>query len=465
MRSLFLAKRVAPDAVKAPVATTESHILTESYHVGCGLRHAGPMPSIRSEPWLAACAVVVVGQYAWVGLTSDLSDVGISTYGKIAWNLHQSLLYSSDGEHLTYRRPPLYPLLLWASVALGQSSWETIARVLQACLGLGSLFLVHHIATTVFRDRRAVAIAVGLYAADWALHMEQLSQRDTVLIEFLTLLFVAVGLRAGDSRRGACFAAAIAGLAFLTRPTGIVLLPALLLALGLTRLAWRERCVRIGLCVLVFQLLLLPWQAFHVAGFGSFSFGFPTNGGMNLFKGNAPLGTAVYPAVDPDRVDDEIRTLTAGMTQHEKDAYLRDRAVEEILSEPDDFVARAIEKTFYFFSPHEVPFGKGTVVADGAGGVRVDAYRVEQGTKALLLFPLAFVVLPLGCLGLAAALRRPGEARRFGSMALAVVLGTLAISAVTFAQLRFRLPVVGLLCIAAGFALARIFPPREDGSP
>jgi hypothetical protein len=86
---------------------------------------------------------------------------------------------------------------------------------------------------------------------------------------------------------------------------------------------------------------------------------------------------------------------------------------------------------------------------------------VVQGTKALIVFPIAFIVLPLGCLGFAESIRRRDDPRRFGLLSVPIVLGYVLICALTFAQLRFRMPLVGLFCISTGFALGRIFAPRD----
>ncbi len=419
------------------------------------------LQTARREPLLLVCVGVLLFQYAMVGLTTDFAETGSSTFGDIARNLSESAFYSVDGATWSYWRPPLYPILLSGVITIGSEYWEALARIVQAVFGLGSLFLVHRLSLAVFRERRVASIAVCLYAANFALHKEQLAQRDTVVIEFLTLLFAMMTLRCADSRRHALIAALAAGLAFLSRPTGLFLLPALVLVLALSELSAKRRILRIAICVAVFELVLLPWQVYHVAAFGSFSPGTPTNGGVNLFKGNSELVASIYPALDPDDADAFIVPLTAGLDEHSGDAFLRARALEAIEVRPGAFLRRVLEKTFYFFTPLEVPFGKGAVVPDGEGGLAVNDFRVDQGLKALLLFPLAFVVLPLGCLGFIESIRRRGNPRRFGLLTIAIVAGYVLIYALTFAQLRFRMPLAGLFCISAGFVLARIFAPRD----
>jgi 4-amino-4-deoxy-L-arabinose transferase-like glycosyltransferase len=409
-----------------------------------------------------ACLLLLLLQYGIFSLVSSFAKTGSHTFGAIAHQLYGSLSYSLSAGEPTRFRPPAYPMLLAAAVAISPDHWGIVARLLQAAIGVVSLLLVDRIAWNVFSDRRICLVGLLLYTADVALHKDQLAQRETVLIEFLTLLFVACAVEARTSRRRAA-AAAVAGLAFLTRPTGLPLLLALLTLVIVDVPRLRAKLAASLLCVGVFAAVLLPWHLYQLRTFGTFSFA-DSNGGVNLFKGNSRLVAPIYPAVDVDEADPYVGALLGGQTELAGDAMLRRRAVEEILADPGAFALRSIQKILLFFSPVEVPFGRGSVSPNDEGMLVVDGYRARLDWKAMLHFPLAFVVLPLGLLAMARSLRRGGTPARWGVLCCVIIAATVALYAVTFAQLRYRLPFDGLFCVGAACILCEIFRGRTRTS-
>jgi 4-amino-4-deoxy-L-arabinose transferase-like glycosyltransferase len=409
---------------------------------------------------LAACLLLLLVQYGIFSLGPPFATTGSHTFGAIAHQLYGSLSYSLGGGEPTRFRPPAYPMLLAAAVAMAPDQWGVAARLLQAAIGVASLLLVDRIAWKVFSDRRISAVALLLYTADVALHKEQLAQRETVLIEFLTLLFVACSVEAMTSRRGAA-AAALAGLAFLTRPVGLSLLLALLTLVLVEVPRLRAKLAASLLCIGVFGAVLLPWQLYQLHAFGTLSFA-DSNGGVNLFKGNSPLVAPIYPAVDVDEADPYVGALLAGQTEIEGGAMLGRRAAADILADPGAFALRSIQKILLFFSPVEVPFGDGRVSPNAEGVLVVDGYRVRLDWKAVLHFPLAFVVLPLGLLAMARSPRRGGRPARWGVLCGVIIAATVALYAVTFVQLRYRLPLHGLFCVGAASILCEIFRGAEE---
>jgi hypothetical protein len=415
---------------------------------------------------LAACLLLVLLQYGTFALGVPFADTGSHTFGAIAHELHGSRSYSLGGGEPTRFRPPAYPMLLAAAVALSPDHWGIAARLLQAALGVASLLLVDRLAWRVFSDRRICAVAVLLYTADVALHKDQLAQRETGLIELVTLLFVACAVEAIASRRRAA-AAALAGLAFLTRPSGLALLLALLTLVLIDVPRPRAKLAAALLCVGVFAAVLLPWQLYQLRAFGTVSLA-DSNGGVNVFKGSSRLVAPISPAVDPDEADPYIAALLAGHTEIEGDALLRRRVVQDILAEPGAFAERSLQKVLLFFSPVEVPFGHGRVSTDADGVLVVDGYRVRQDWKAVLQFPFAFVVLPLGLLAMVRSLRSGGRPARWGVLCCVIIAATVVLYAVTFVQLRYRLPLHGLFCVGAACILGEIFggaAVRPGGPP
>jgi hypothetical protein len=178
---------------------------------------------------------------------------------------------------------------------------------------------------------------------------------------------------------------------------------------------------------------------------------------VNLFKGNSRLVVPIYPAVDVDEADAYVSALLGRQTELARHAMLRRRALEDILADPGAFALRSIQKVLLFFSPVEVPFGRGRVSPDADGVLVVDGYRVRLDWKAMLHFPLAFLVLPLGLLAMVRSLRSGGRPARWGLLCCVIIAATVALYAVTFAQLRYRLPLHGLFCVGAACILCEIF--------
>ena len=318
--------------------------------------------SIRHKPLLAAVFIVAV-QYTYLFITVDFANSGANSYGVISEHLFQSQIYSLDGEHPTFSRPPLYPFLLMLTRMVSAAEWSVLAISVQALLGLGSLVLVYATARRVFAEQSTSHIAVLLYALHLTLHKEQLIQRETALFEFLILAFVFLIVTTKVPLTRVITTAILAGLAFLTRPTGFWLFPILLAYITLYPEFHIKEKIKLGVLALIaFEAILLPWQIYHFRNFGEFSFATSSNAGVNIFKGNARILGDIYPAIDVDQADDFIDSLLAErelVGERERNRYLTEQGVADIVADPAGFLQRFVQKSIYFFSPIEIPFGRG----------------------------------------------------------------------------------------------------------
>ncbi len=414
---------------------------------------------MRHKPLLAAVFIVAV-QYTFLFITVDFANSGANSYGAISEHLFQSQTYSLDGEHPTFSRPPLYPFLLMLTRMVSAAEWSVLAMSVQALLGLGSLVLVYATARRVFAEQSTSHIAVLLYALHLTLHKEQLIQRETALFEFLMLAFVflIVTLRAPLTR--VVTTAILAGLAFLTRPTGFWLFPILLAYILLYPEFHIKEKLKLGVLALIaFEAILLPWQIYHFKNFGEFSFATSSNAGVNIFKGNARVLGDIYPAIDVDLADDFIDSLLAErelVGERERNRYLTEQGVAGIVADPGGFLQRFLQKSIYFFSPVEIPFGRGEVAMGNEGRLTVANYRIGFGVRNFAHFVVSMIIVPLGFIGFYQAITSKGMPTIWASISLVIILSTMITYAMFFVLLRYRLPLDGLFCIAAAFVLSNI---------
>jgi 4-amino-4-deoxy-L-arabinose transferase-like glycosyltransferase len=398
-----------------------------------------------------------------------LAAYASESYGLIAGNLVRSGLYSLDGVHPTAIRPPAYPLLLAGAMALGGSGWPVLVLALQAAMAAGCVALTAVLAQRLFRDPGAATLAAALVAANAWLVGEFLGPRETGLYTLLTLLYALTVISAPRTLLLPLALGALTGLAMLTRPSGIVLLPVSLVLLAwIARAAPRRMVLWCGSFVLAAGLLLLPWQAYLHRSFDRLALTGTSTSGMNLFKGNHPVMGEVWGLADVDRADPLIVELLAkeGLDwrrdQWRADDRLGELARASITEDPARFLRRAAQKGVAFLSPLPLPLAEGGRVQLEDGRLVTTAASSIAGSPRSLY--LGFV-LSLGFLGVVTALLGP-RLRLWGLCVAGLVLGTAAVYAVGFPESRFRMPLEPLLAVAAAGLVVELLArsaSRPDG--
>lgn len=165
--------------------------------------------------------------------------------------------------------PPLFTLLLSASSVVGGTSL-TAHRIVACVIGAAAVVAIG------FLGRRLGGRGVGLAAAAiaalypnlWILDGGLFSEGLAVLLVTVALL-LAYRLREAPTPLSAIGLGAVIGLAALTRPETVLLIPLLAapVLLRLAGVAWSHRLVLLGLSVLIFGLVLAPWIVRNVTGF------------------------------------------------------------------------------------------------------------------------------------------------------------------------------------------------------
>ena len=166
-------------------------------------------------------------------------------------------LARGGGLDLQLHRTPGYPLLLAGTIWLLGEDLQAIAFV-QHVAGVLTAVLAYLIGRRVY-GRLAGLLAGLLVALSGPLLIHEHSLMAETLFTFLvSLAFWALVRGPGGAGWLALGSGAALGLAFLTRPVGLVVLPALWLAVLLRPSAWRRRLAGMGLVAVGFVGVAAP---------------------------------------------------------------------------------------------------------------------------------------------------------------------------------------------------------------
>ncbi len=223
-----------------------------------------------------------------------------------------AMTFVETGTFSTASRPPLYPVFLAAIIRVAGKNWLWPAILAQSGLSLICGTMLVWFCVRCLRNPLAAWLMALLYASHIHLNIENLAQRETVLFCVLFVLLLFALYRARGSR-GYAATGAIAGLLYLTRPTGTVVLAMLMLIL---LYQWRRipprKLVGAGASLLLaFFVVTLPWNLLVLRNFGDVRLLPSSTNGENLFKGNTPALDGIYPYVDVDLYNPWIADFTA----------------------------------------------------------------------------------------------------------------------------------------------------------
>ncbi|MFN2383272.1 MAG: glycosyltransferase family 39 protein [Gemmatimonadota bacterium] len=422
---------------------------------------------------LAAIQLIHAAVY-FLGHDPAVRFQGSISYLEIAQNLvhHgryalETYLYPRDPTLWTALRPPLYPLLLVPAVwALGDA-WHWGGIGLHLVLGWLTGWLLVRLALHVSGDRRAGLAALALYATHLFFQHEILSLRETILFTALLLGFYAVLLPGPRTVTAWGALGGLAGLAYLTRPTGLVLL-AVLAAAWVWEHRGRPRPERVrhaAAAGIVLLAVTLPWQVTVYRHLGRHFFPASMSGQV-LYYGNNADTYRYYPWVSVEKYAPWITaTLIArGVDLRDEaavDHVLRGAALDYITAHPVRFLLSAPVKVGALYAPVPVELGTGRLVAEG-DRLRLTGFRVPWTDAAFLVLIVHTLAVWLGVF---LTLRAWGEAdlrrRRLIGYAVAFLVPFTLLHAVTFGETRFRLHADMLLLILAAVGYGDAWRRRD----
>lgn len=389
-------------------------------------------------------ALVLRGGWVGVGWArhgATLTYPDETLHWEIARNLiTHGALATDDGRYAA--RMPLYPLYLAAFAGLGDLG-VLLARIGQALIGaLGALIVAWWARRAL--GARAAWLAGGLAAIDpYGVFFCNLLLTE-VLFTTLALGFAASAWRLIQPDEGArkatgwlIAAGALSSACLLTRPSCALWLPVVWLLIGLGAAHWRHGLTRLAICAGVTALLLLPWGLRNRAVLGHFAW-LSANGGVTL-----------YDALGPQARGDSDQSFLAQMPQLERmgeverDRRLRDLALAEVRKDPARVARLAWTKFLRTWNPFP----------------NVSAYA--SGLVAWVSAVFTIAVLALAAVGL----WRPRRLARLHLIVWSPVVYFTLLHSVYIGSLRYRVPVMPFVEIAAGAAVASSSSSRAGEPP
>ncbi len=385
----------------------------------------------RWLPWAIFLAAIAVRLAYVLNLGPEPRFHDENTY----WQVARRFL---NGQGITFDtglqvcRAPVYPLLLAASQRFFHDSLVPI-RITQALLGALTCVLIYLLARGL--SGYVCGAAAGAIAAVYPFFVFYTGTAlSETLFTFELVLWVLLMRRL--LHRPSWWAALLAGLTFgvavLTRPSAMLMLPAAL-PLYFIGEPHRRRQARCWLLLAAaFAAVMAPWVWRNYRITGKFV---PTTlqVGASLYESNAPDADG-GPAMDRIKWPEGIKD----MSEYERDRYLLRKAVEVIRSDWARFGRLTLHRAKRFWN-----------LVPNYEGYRALHYRV---LSAMFVGPI-FV---LGLIGLLVAPRRPRELL----LLLLPVAYFAALHSVFVGSTRYRTPIMSLVIVFAGHALATNYHAR-----
>jgi tetratricopeptide (TPR) repeat protein len=431
-----------------------------SKHAGAqGVRPGAPAPERSGHALIAIAAAALLLRMALLwqlhghpllqpgfGLDTDL-------YVGLARRLAGGDLLLAPG---AYPAAPLYIYFLGGVFALTGGSLLA-ARLVQALLGALAVWLVGDAARRIFGPS-AAPLAAGLAAICGPFAFNEILILQSALDPVMTALALWALAHAIDrsSLRSWCLAGLAMAALGLNRPNALLCLDAVVLGL----VAWRRRAgLRPALAfTLGSALAIAPVTVRNASVTGEFVL-VTAHGGFNFFVGNNPDADGTYRSVagvtpSSVRQQDDARAvaekaLGRSLSDGEVSSYFYGRAWDWIRSSPADALALGLRKLRYVFSADEISLNYSYAY-----------YRGDESTVLRAMPVGAWVLLPLGLVGLAICSRR-GEYWIWASFVPVYALSV----AIFFVAERYRVPMLVPLAMAAGGLVARLRNARSGATP
>lgn len=422
-------------------------------------RHSGgpgghPQPRRRTL-WLVlglALAVRLAFLALAIGDEGQLTTIAdADEYTALAHDLGQGY-GDSDGALFDagLRRPPLYPVVLWAALAIGGNSLVA-AMVPFVLLSVATVFLTHQLALERFGPRPAIWAAL-LLAVDPISIVWSTYPQPEVLFGFLLTAAVLLLVRAVDRRSLplAALGGVLVGASALARPISLYLSP--LLALIVLALVWRPRprAVAMAAAVLIPAVALTgSWILRNDATSGVPVFSTIEGKNLLFFRAAGTLaeseGISIAKARARLRTEQERRSPPTD-NEAERSKVQREIAVEVIRDHPLGYPPMALKGAGRLL----IGPGRAALVNRVTGSD--DGGRVGDGLT-VAAWALLLVTFGITVVGTVVCLRRPV---RTWVLPLLVAVYLVVASAGADAYSRFRYPVMPFIAMLGGLGAAAL---------
>jgi Dolichyl-phosphate-mannose-protein mannosyltransferase len=332
-------------------------------------------------------------------------------------------------------RAPLYPFFLAGTFALSGGS-VALAHVLGCLLGTLSVYLTYLLTRQVWNDVKSAIFSAGIVALHPSLVIySTLLLTETLYIVLLLGLFLAaVRFLRLPLLPNAALLGIAGGLASLTRPVAFGFFP---VVLGLLYWLSGGRTMR-GLAVAAgfFLLVLAPWTIRNAVVLGELV-PVATGGGSSLLTGNNPYATGTW-RVEPgfdEWFDRSARSQgvadPVSLSETERSSVSARMALNFIRSDPARALWLALKKSHVFW-------------------IYPISHTDSDTTVQTIAMAGDVALLSLVAVGIAAA----GGRGRTLALFLAAGLYFWLLQAVLHSEARFRLPLLPLGAVVAGYGCA-----------
>jgi tetratricopeptide (TPR) repeat protein len=413
-------------------------------------------------------ALIVRLVYLWDSCdnpTFFLPIVDSITYHEIAKSLAQGGPITKE----FFWQQFFYPVFL-SIVYFFSNSSILCAKLIQILLGCFTAVLTWRLGQKIFGKTAAIlaGFIVALYGPLVFFDAELL---DTGWAAFWSVVLVLLFLNVAETKKlRHCLAFGFcAGLSVLTRPNFIPFLAAgglWLIVIWLKgHLGTKRILLNLAAITAAFLLFTLPVASLNKHITGRFSF-LPATGGLNFYKGNNPdiTGVGIRPGLKWEKL--AYLSYEAGMEDiNSQQRFFYAKAFDYIRTHPLTFIEYMCVKTAEFFSSREMP-GNIDIYLFGRWSAVLSVLVFKVGKFGFPFGPL----LPLALVGLfcnwpvfasvSASLCRDKSLRRGQRKTpILIVLFLVLYSAsviIIHIESRYRLPIVPIMAILAGAALATI---------
>jgi 4-amino-4-deoxy-L-arabinose transferase-like glycosyltransferase len=369
-------------------------------------------------------------------------------YDRLALSLVSGQGYRDSAGQLTARRPPFYSFFLASIYSVAGHNYQTV-RMVQAVLSTATVLLIAIWTWILFGGWSGCLAAsiAAVYPAFYAFYYGCSALLTETLYTFLLsgALVTLYAYLVSPAWFYAVLSGILWGLAILTRPIPLALLPFLpflFMILGYPL----GRVFQYHFIAWSFILLILaPWIVRNYLVFGTFV-PVATMGGSQFYSSNHPdsdgfgdalLREVIYP--------EEERLAALGMSESQRSKYFYQKGVDFILSQPQRAFQLFLRKVFLYLDPI------------------ITLYQFKPPKKIL---NWGYISVLLGSLaGCLLALRDAGLRRSVFSLIL--IFGSfLMIYALWHPGERYRFPTEPLLIVMTSFALCSVgcfFPSPHRG--
>lgn len=415
----------------------------------------------------AAYLVLTIGLLA----SGRLDPTDVSLYAH-----HAALLFGETPERASEAgfvafRTPLYSILLGLLKLLTGSAFLRVALIVNVLMLIAAYRLAIRVMEEVSGRVRPWLYPGILFANVWML-LEVWVVRETILYTLLLVSCVYVATVRRSSRTFGLELGAVAGLAILARPTGIVVIACGLLVIASLFLRRDSRRFATRALVQFFvalALLVAPWQLYLYSTVHSVELSGSCTSGLNLFKGNHSATEGIYTTVDIDRADAFLETYIAARRANdprpqglcERDEHLRRLAVDDIMADKPAFVKRLLIKAVLFVSPVPTPLGRGDVRMGADGRLHVDNFELRNPGMyvAYTYHSFVLVLFVLGCFAWRLVF---GRAPRVLLVIAGIYLAHAVLYSLVMPEYRYHQPLYPLLAIVAGLVCGRFYGLARD---